>query len=722
MRTARGSLRGVRGWAAAASLLAVAAVTATASAHDTTGLSTLQQTIDGNDPSSKFRFLRLDPGEDRLVREDLARAQPGRSDRRRSLAYFGHITDFQLSDEESPARVEFLDRNAASEDFKSAHRPQEALVPHQVEFTVRQLNRFFRSPVRQGSGKRAAMVNAVMTGDLADNQHKNETEQVVRLLEGGVLDPSSGSIDDADYNGELGCPPPGPLRDPLKAEAPNYTGVQDYDDYPLDTRDTDFYDPDEPDGEYATKDFPTYEGLLDKAQQPFTARGLKVPSYVAFGNHDGLAQGNEDAIAPFERIATGCRKVFPAPTLPPGPGGGSLVDFLSDPSALLDAEAVPPDPDRQYVDKRQFKRLHDTGEQRDEHGFALVDQDELRASRGAASYYSFVPDTRSSTVRYIVLDTLSEGGVVGVSSSGNVDDPQWQWLRGELRKAERRNELVVAFAHHATTSLNANAPDEAATRCSVRDEHGHDVNPGCDRDPRSSTPLHFGDDLVRLFHRFPSVIALVAGHSHENEIEPYRDADGSGDFWEIKSPAIIDWPPQHRVIEVMDNRDGTLSIFGTILDHDGPSLSPGSLDADGVGDLTPAELASIGRTLSYNDPQVGPGPPEGTRRDRNVELLIGDPRVQNKPPGGGGNGPGGDPDPNPAPDRPDGGGGTDSGDSGGQGTTGAAQEQVRTSLGGTAGAGAGGDLPFTGLALAVLALLGVALVVAGRTLRRGASD
>jgi len=47
---------------------------------------------------------------------------------------------------------------------------------------------------------------------------------------------------------------------------------------------------------------------------------------------------------------------------------------------------------------------------------------------------------------------------------------------------------------------------------------------------------------------------------------------------------------------------------------------------------------------------------------------------------------------------------------------------VRTSLGGTAGAGAGGDLPFTGLALAVLALLGVALVVAGRTLRRGASD
>jgi hypothetical protein len=413
--------------------------------------------------------------------------------------------------------------------------------------------------------------------------------------------------------------------------------------------------------------------------------------------------------------------VFPAPTLPPGPGGGSLVDFLSQPRALLDDQAVPPDPDRQYVDKRQFKRLHDTGEQPDEHGFAFVDQGELRASRGAASYYSFVPDTRSRAIRYIVLDTLSEGGVVGVSSSGNVDDPQWQWLRGELQEAERRNELVVAFAHHATTSLNANAPDEAATRCTVGDEHGHDVNPGCDRDPRRSTPLHFGDDLVRLFHRFPSVIALVAGHSHENAIEPYRDADGSGDFWEIKSPAIIDWPPQHRVIEVMDNRDGTLSIFGTILDHDGPSRSPGSLDEEQVEDLTNAELASIGRTLSYNDPQEGPDGSEGVRKDRNVELLIRDPRVQDDRPGGG-DGPGDEPDPDPAPDPPGDGGGADSGGSSGQGSTGAAQEQVRTSLGGAAGAGAGGGIPFTGLALAVLALLGLGLLVAGRSLRRGAGE
>ena len=52
-----------------------------------------------------------------------------------------------------------------------------------------------------------------------------------------------------------------------------------------------------------------YAGLMDRAQRSFAAAGLKVvPSYVAFGNHDGLAQGNQKATAAFEAIGTGCAK------------------------------------------------------------------------------------------------------------------------------------------------------------------------------------------------------------------------------------------------------------------------------------------------------------------------------------------------------------------------------------------------------------------------------
>jgi 3',5'-cyclic AMP phosphodiesterase CpdA len=280
---------------------------------------------------------------------------------------------------------------------------------------------------------------------------------------------------------------------------------------------------------------------------------------------------------------------------------------------------VPPDERRQFVDKEQFKQIFATG-QADDHGFAFVDDQELAASNGAASYYAWSP---KPGLRFIALDTVSEGGNTADLSDGNLDDPQFLWLERELARASENGELVVAFGHHATGSMEAQTPDEAAAPCTVNDEHGHDVNPGCDRDPRPSTPLHHGDELAQLFLAHPAVIAYVAGHSHDNRVRPVARATGGG-FWEIKSPAISDWPPQHRLIEVMDNRDGTLSIFGTMLDHDSPSRAPGS--GTSARRMTTSTLASVGRTLTWNDPDQDPDAADGERSDRNVELLLPDPR------------------------------------------------------------------------------------------------
>jgi len=577
-------------------LMLIAAIVALAAAPGASGhgTSTLERTIVGGDKTQAFQFLSIGPGEPYAVRGDLVKPEPRRARRRNSLAYFGQITDFQLSDEESPARVEFVDQDPSGF-ASSAWRPQEAVVAHQVDHSVRTLNQFRRSPVRQGDGARARLLNAVMTGDLADNMQRNETEWVVQLLDGGTIDPNSGTGG--------ACPAGTPADDP---EA--YTGVQDYDDY---FESSAYYDPDQPIGQYAN--WPAYPGLMDRAQQPFEAEGLRVPWYSAFGNHDALAQGNEDAVDAFEEIAVGCVKPFtPNPLDPLQALNPDVLAGLAGTSFL-----VPPDPNRQFVDKVQFKQLHAGGSQADDHGFAYVDEDELAASNGAASYYSWSP---APGVRFIVIDTLSEGGVVAVSSDGNIDDPQWQWLERELDAASERDELIVAFGHHATASLSADAPDEAATACTVEDEHGHDVNPGCDRDPRSSQPLHLGDDLETLFLDHPHVIAYVAGHSHENRIAPFGDANG---FWEIKSPAIVDWPPQHRVMDVMENCDGTLSIFTTMLDHDAPVTAPAAGPASG---FSAPELAAIGRTLSYNDPQVDQAGAAGQPADRNAELLLADPR------------------------------------------------------------------------------------------------
>ena len=58
------------------------------------------------------------------------------------------------------------------------------------------------------------------------------------------------------------------------------------------------------------------------------------------------------------------------------------------------------------------------------------------------------------------------------------------------------------------------------------DTHGHDPNPGCDVDPRSSAPIHLGADVSELLLRYPHVIAFIAGHSHDNDIELYRRPGG----------------------------------------------------------------------------------------------------------------------------------------------------------------------------------------------------
>jgi len=125
------------------------------------------------------------------------------------------------------------------------------------------------------------------------------------------------------------------------------------------------------------------------------------------------------------------------------------------------------------------------------------------------------------------------------------------------------------------------------------------------------------------------VIAWVAGHSHTNSIEPHP-APGGGGFWSIRVAAEADWPQQARLLEIFDNRDGTLSIFGTIVDHAGNATAPAP--GTPAGPLGIDELASIGRTVAYNDFQSGGeacGGPcgEGEPEDRNVELLIGDPRT-----------------------------------------------------------------------------------------------
>ncbi|MBK8293871.1 MAG: hypothetical protein IPK93_03500 [Solirubrobacterales bacterium] len=310
--------------ACACMIAGIAAAVAQAAPGDTLGVSTLVQRILPNG-NSGYDTLVTGPGENYTVRDGsenggaaLGAAVSGRAHKRTSLAYFGQLTDFQLADEESPARVEFLDPQGGA--FTSSWRPSEAMNPQEENAMIKQMNAFAdNAPKRAGSGKRPAMDFVMNTGDIADSQQNNEVLWNRQLIEGGTVDPGSG-VDPAPYIGTNPlCPVGLPIADAANPE--KYTGVQDRSDWPAGIQPGYFYDPDNPNftppppmplpAGYPLvpyNDAPQYPGLMDRAQEPFKAVGLDVPGYVLFGNHDGLVQGNAWASDIFNQVSKGCLK------------------------------------------------------------------------------------------------------------------------------------------------------------------------------------------------------------------------------------------------------------------------------------------------------------------------------------------------------------------------------------------------------------------------------
>lgn len=638
--------------------------------QDQKGKSTLQETIKRTD--SNWIKLKKGKGEKYHVRTDMVKAKSGRADRRRSMTFFGQLTDPQIADEMSPARLELID--PISGPTSAAWRPQEALGVRVFHSTIENMNANNVSYVPDGRGKRSKLKFAILTGDIADSAQHNEVQMFRETLEGGTVDPFSGkkiTTEDQKKCRALG----GSLTDAevadlnKRVENREYTGVQDFEDWPgqIPARYEGFWDPNlgATGNEYGYGAFPKYPNLMDAAQKKMKSEGLDFPWYITRGNHDSLVQGNVPAsyevagLLSVKSIATGCSKPWPNTAIDidsaKGLPGDQVFSWLAEPAqlggvlnSLTVMPPVPPDPDRRYVSKLGFKQMlegNDNG-----HGFDYVSKKQLKATNQNATYYGF----NRGKFRIIMLDTNAEGG----GSSGNLDDPQYRWLadqldkystvevkNGKLKRDSGKNKLLIISSHHTLETFDNPTPDEAAGICT------DPMEAGCDSDPQNSEPLHFGmsgkKNVKDLLLKYPNVVAYVNGHTHHNAVRSFNRKGGKvpGGFWQINTASHVDFPQQSRTIEFMDNMDGTMSIFGTILNTSASVKAP-KPGSDAMK-MSNSELASLSRVLAANDPQFcsttdgklrkngtcdhgGPG----VAKDRNVELLVKDPRGLWKPSGG----------------------------------------------------------------------------------------
>lgn len=351
----------------------------------------------------------------------------------------------------------------------------------------------------------------------------------------------------------------------------------------------------------AVHGYPTVPGLLEAAIRPVGAEGSKFPWYAGVGNHDEAGRSDGDPVSAKTDFVDTLRVGDRLPMrLPPGIDELDFWETVNESSANERRALIASMPSRK-VQASKLRREFSKADFMDSVAGSGRHVGGASGQRPAGQpYYAF---DISPQVLGVMLNTASPDG----GGDAVLDAAQAAWLEEQLegvsgksydpkgRRTARdvEDRLVVLFSHHPLLYFDEDA-----------------------RPPGSGEPPLDRAAVLQLITRFPNVVAWLNGHTHKHQVTPHESEYEEGGFWEITTASLIDYPQQSRVVELLDNGDGTLSVAATLVDHSAGE----SVVHDGT--QSPASMAALSLELVLNRPGLDHAEVMGSAGDQNVDLVL----------------------------------------------------------------------------------------------------
>ncbi len=472
------------------------------------------------------------------------------------LLNFFTISDIHITDKESPNQLIYLQRlHPKLPVGGSLYSGIMMFTTHVLDATVQTVN-----ALHNKDNKANPFDFGLSLGDTCNSTQYNELRWYIDVLDGKVIEPSSGAhlgYDTIDYQKSYKAAG-------LDKTIPWYQTLGNHDHFWMGSIPVDY-------------------SLRKDLRQSFIsdevfATGDILANPAIINNRD-YYMGVFDGSTPYGDIIK----------------AGPVANFSSAPKVYADRDR------RSLLRTEWMNEFFNTSSIPAGHGFNLTD-----ANNGFACY-SFMPKS-NIPIKVIVLDDTQkeDDGSADIHGHGFLDAARWVWLKKELADGDSAGQLMIIAAH---IPINVEVTGNTSAG-----EMGWWLN------PQNAVTL---PDLIAELQSHPNLLAWLSGHRHLSTVKAFVSPDPvkapEKGFWQVETPSLRDFPQQFRTFEIYLNSDYTISIVATNVD---PAVQDGTPAAASrkYAIATAQIVETWGLTTKWNptgDPTIKPMP----TGSYNAELI-----------------------------------------------------------------------------------------------------